>query len=146
MKITLIRMLLLSLAMSAVPVMAVNRTLAISAPAAVKPGVGVQVTVTAATDATDGEQIGFFQAEYSTDGGKTWVPVYAENVGRSATRQVDFKAGAAGFPSLVRARTAFRGGKSGDVDFAGKPIAWGESWSKWETPPAKKITIRVTNN
>src|SRR6267154_2306156 len=115
--------ILLSCAMlAAVPLFAANRTLVITAPATVRPGDSVHVTVSASTDATDGEQIGFFQPEYSTDGGKTWVPVYAEKVGRSATRAFDFPAGAEGSKALVRARMAFRGGKAGDVDFAGKPI------------------------
>lgn len=132
------------LALAAVPVFAANRTLVITAPPVVRPGESVHVTVTASTDATDGEQIGFFQPEYSTDGGKTWMPVYAEKVGPSATRAFDFPAGAEGSKALVRARMAFRGGKAGDVDFAGTPIVWGGSWGKWETPPAKNASIRVT--
>ncbi|MEJ1971458.1 MAG: hypothetical protein WDM96_02785 [Lacunisphaera sp.] len=85
-----------------------------------------------------------FQAEYSVNGGKTWVPVYAENVGTSANRALDFPAGAAGTPLLVRVRAAFRGGKAGDVDFAGKPIVWDGSWGKWGTPPARQVAIAVT--
>jgi hypothetical protein len=137
-------LLLFIVALAAVPAFAVNRTLTIKAPASALPGGALHVTVTATTDATDGEQIGFFQAEYSNDGGKTWVPVYAEKVGRSATRSVDFQAGAEGSKALVRARIAFRGGMGGDVDFAGTPINWGGSWGKWETPPAKSAAIQVT--
>ncbi len=134
----------LLLALAAVPAFAANRTLVITAPPSVRPGDSIHVTVTASTDATDGEQISFFQSEYSTDGGKSWVPVYAEKVGRSATRAFDFPAGAEGSRALVRARMAFRGGKAGDVDFAGTQIAWGGSWGKWETPPAKQASIKVT--
>lgn len=124
--------------------LAVNRTLTLTAPQTVRPGAAVHVTVAAGTDAKDGEQIGFFHSEYSTNGGKTWVPVYAEMVGATATRPVDFQAGAEGTKILVRSRIAFRGGKAGDVDFSGAPIAWGGSWGKWETPPAKHATISVT--
>lgn len=135
--------LLLSLLLSALPALAIERTLTITAPATVKPGENIHVVVAADTAATDGEQIGFFQAEYSADGGKTWVPVYAEKVGRALTRAIDFKAGAAGSQAMIRARMAFRGGKSGDVDFAGKPLDWGGTWTKWATPPAKSATIEV---
>ncbi len=123
---------------------AVTRTLTLTAPATVKPGAAVQVIVAAGTDAADGEQIGFFHSEYSTDGGKTWMPVYAEKVGRSFTQRIDFKAGAEETKALVRSHIAFRGGKAGDVDYAGSPIAWDGSWSKWEAPPAKQIMIDVT--
>jgi len=138
------RLLAVLLVLSAGSAFAANRTLTITAPPTVKPGASVHIVVTAATDAADAEQIAFFQSEYSLDGGKTWVPVYAEKVGRSATRPIDVTAGAEGSRILVRARMAFRGGKAGDVDFAGAPIAWGGSWSKWETPPAKSATISVT--
>lgn len=124
--------------------MAANRTLTITAPSTVQSGAAVQVMVAASTDAADGEQIGFFHSEYSLDGGKTWVPVYAENVGPAATRQIDFKAGAEGIKILVRSHMAFRGGKAGDVDYTGAPIAWSGSWDKWQAPPAKYLTIRVT--
>ncbi|HEY0863441.1 MAG TPA: hypothetical protein VGD97_05000 [Lacunisphaera sp.] len=124
--------------------MAATRTHTLTAPSTVKPGDMVQVLVAAGTDAADGEQIGFFHSEYSTDGGKTWVPVYAEKVGTSATRPIDFKAGAEGTRIIVRSHIAFRGGQAGDVDYAGAPIAWQESWDKWQAPPAKYLTIRVT--
>jgi hypothetical protein len=122
----------------------VTRTLTITAPASVKPGAPVKIVVAAATDATDSEQIGFFQSEYSLDGGKNWVPVYAEKVGRSATRPIDLIAGEQASKILVRARMAFRGGAAGDVDFAGKPLNWGGSWTKWESPPSKHATINVS--
>jgi hypothetical protein len=124
--------------------MAATRTLTFTAPPTVQPGAAVQVLVTASTDAADGEQIGFFHSEYSTDGGKTWVPVYAEKMGPAATRQIDFKAGAEGTRIIVRSHIAFRGGKAGDVDYNGAPIVWSGSWDKWEAPPAKYLTISVT--
>lgn len=124
--------------------MAVTRSHTITAPSTVKPGAAVQVLVAASTDAADGEQIGFFHSEYSTDGGKTWMAVYAEKVGLAATRHLDFKAGAEGTKILVRSHIAFRGGKAGDVDHTGAPIAWSESWDKWQAPPAKYLTISVT--
>jgi hypothetical protein len=142
---SLVRIFVLLLATSAIPAaFAVNRTLTITAPSSVKPGAPVKIVVAAATDATDNEQIGFFQAEYSLDSGKSWVPVYAEKVGRTATRPIDLLAGEQGSKILVRSRMAFRGGAAGDVDFAGKPLNWGGSWAKWETPPAKHATINVS--
>ncbi len=135
--------LILSFCLCALPVFAVERSLTLEAPAKVSPGANIHVVVSASTAAADGEQIGFFQAEYSSDGGKTWTPVYAEKVGRSHSRAIDFRAGAAGSTAMVRARMAYRGGKSGDVDFAGKPLDWGGTWTKWSTPPAKSVTIEV---
>jgi hypothetical protein len=129
---------------SSVSAFAVNRVLTQAGPTAVRPGAPVRVTVTASTDANDGEQIWFFHSEFSTDGGKNWTPVYAEKVGTSATRPVDFKAGAEGTTALVRSKMAFRSGKAGDVDYTGAPIAWDGSWNKWATPPAKIFTIKVT--
>lgn len=117
--------LLLPLLLSALPVFAIERTLNITAPAAVKPGEIVHVVVAAGTVAIDREQNSILQAECSSVGGKTWVPFYAEKVGRALTRAIDFKAGATGSQSMVRARMAYRGGKSGDVDFVGKPLDWG---------------------
>ena len=123
---------------------AATRTLTLTGPSMVKPGAAVQVVVAASTDAADGEQIGFFHSEYSTDGGKTWVPVYAEKVGPTATRILELKAGAEGSKIIVRSHIAFRGGKAGDVDYTGAPIAWEGSWDKWQAPPAKHLTVRVT--
>ena len=130
--------------LSAVPAFSAHRVLTIAAPTVVRPGSAVHVMVTASTDANDGEQIGFFHSEYSIDGGKTWLPVYAEKVGTAATRPVDFTAGADGTKALVRSRMAFRGGKAGYVDYTGAPLAWDGSWSKWATPPAKTVSIIVT--
>ncbi len=139
------RLLVPLLLLGAMPAFAAaNRILNLAGPTVVRPGTDVQVMVTAGTDAADGEQIGFFHAEYSIDGGRTWTPVYAENVGRTTSRPVNFKAGADGIQALVRVRLAFRGGKAGDVDYTGAPITWDGSWSKWATPPAKVHAITVT--
>lgn len=144
MSTALFRTLFLILAVVAIPAHAVNRTVTITAPAAAKPGSSVHVAIAVKTDAADAEQIGFLHAEYSVDNGRTWQSSYAEKVGRVATRALDFKVGAEGTKALVRVRIAFRGGQAGDVDYAGAPIAWGGSWDKWETPPAKSATINVT--
>ena len=147
MKIRPLFLLLTALTLGAVSAFAATpkRVLTLTGPTAVRPGGDIQVMVTASTDATDGEEIAFHQAEYSRDGGKTWTPVYAEKVGRSASRPIDFKAGADGTQALVRARIAFRGGKAGDVDFSGAPIVWSGSWDGWASPPAKVISITVTS-
>lgn len=141
--IPFVKILALAIAMTAIPAFAVNRTVTIKAPATALPGSSVHVSITATTDATDAEQIGFFHAEYSTDNGVTWQSRYAEKVGRTATRAIDFKAGPAGVTALVRVRVAFRGGKAGDVDYAGAPIKWDSSWGKWESPPTKLAAIAV---
>lgn len=65
-------------------------------------------------------------------------------MGPAATRTVDFTAGAEGTKILVRSHIAFRGGKAGDVDYTGAPIAWDGSWDKWQAPPAKYLKISVT--
>lgn len=135
---------LLLFVLGVVPAFAVNRVLTMTAPTVVRPGAPIHVMVTASTDANDGEGIGFFHSEYSTDGGRTWHPVYAEKVGSSATRPVDFTAGADGTTALVRSRMAFRGGKAGDVDYTGRAIAWDATWGQWATPQAKVVAISVT--
>ena len=140
---SLVRALVLSAVLTAIPAFAVNRTVVITAPQSVKPGADVHVTIAVSTDAADAEQIGFLHAEYSADNGKTWQSSYAEKVGRVSTRVIDFKAGAHGIDAQVRVRIAYRGGKAGDVDYTGAPIQWGDTWGKWATPPAKFATIRV---
>jgi hypothetical protein len=144
MKPSILRSLGLVLILAAVPAFAAQRTLTITAPDKAGPNSPVHFEVAASTDATDAEQIAFFQPEYSNDGGKTWIPAYGEKLGKSAKRGLDFQSGAEGSKAMVRLRVAFRGGKAGDVDFSGKPIAWGGSWGKWETPPAKTVTIPIT--
>ncbi len=135
--------LLLSLGLAVSSAYAANRTVAITAPATAAPGAALQVIVSAATDAGDAEQIGFFHAEYSNDGGVTWNPHYLVTAGPKSTQKLEFKAGPAGSKSLVRVRIAFRGGKAGDVDYTGKPIDWDKTWNKWATPPAKSVVIEV---
>ncbi len=123
---------------------AVTRSLELNVPAAIKAGTDVNAVVAAATNAEDAEQIAFLHVEFSLDGGKTWAPVYAENLGRKTSRTVNIPAGKEGSKVLVRARAAFRGGKAGDVDYLGKPIQWDGTWGTWATPPAKAATVHVT--
>jgi hypothetical protein len=107
-------------------------------------GSPVTIAVSASTDAGGSEQIGFFHAQYSTDGGATWTAFcFQESAGPRATRAVTFVAGPAGTKAMVRVRIAFRGGVAGDVDYLGKPIVWKESWDKWVEPPAKSAVIRI---
>jgi hypothetical protein len=113
-----------------------NRTVEINTPATAVAGSGFAVVITASTTADDGEQVGFLQAEYSADGGKTWTGMcYDTAAGSSATRTNQVQAGAAGTNVQIRVRVAFRGPK-GDVDLKGKPIDWNGSWEKWQSPPA----------
>ncbi len=101
------------------------------------------VVINASTTADDGEQIGFLQAEYSSDGGKTWTGIcYDTSAGTVATRTNEVQAGAAGTKVMVRVRVAFRGPK-GDVDRIGKPIEWNGSWEKWLSPPAVSASTSV---
>ncbi len=111
---------------------AVNRTITINAPATVYAGQSLTIPTSASTDATDSEQIGFYHAEYSTDGGNSWTGYsYDVNVGKSATRNAYITAGNAGSHIQVRVKIAFRGGSAGDVDYTGYPIDWGGTWSSW---------------
>lgn len=136
---------LLSLtAVAAIPTQAANRVLFISAPPEVEPGGTVTVSISATTDAGDGEEIGFLHAEYSIDAGKTWLPiVYAQKAGGVADKQIVFLAGANGVKTLIRARAAFRGGRAGDVDRLGNAIDWNGSWENWRAPCAKFAIIYV---
>lgn len=135
--------LLLLVFAAASPALAANRTVTIIAPASAPPAADVRVVVTALTDAQDAERIGFLHAEYSTDDGRTWKPVYAERLDRSVSRAIDLRTSPEGARTQIRVRVAFRGGRAGDVDYTGAPIAWGESWARWETPPARTATIEV---
>lgn len=128
----------------ALPGLGVERVVRIDAPASAAAGSKVTVSVLARTDAGSGEQIGFFHAEYSTDGGKTWTGFcYEEAAGVTATRLATFRVGGAGSKALMRVRIAFRGGLAGDVDFNGAALKWKDSWEKWQGPPAKFATINV---
>ena len=126
------------------PAGAANRVVTISAPPSVVAGTKVEVPVFAATDAGEGEQIGFFHGEYSVDDGRTWIGFcYEDHLGASATRHARFTAGNAGSKVIVRVRIAFREGPAGDVDFNGAALKWQDSWKGWEAPPAKYATITV---
>jgi|GEM_PF-754709 len=123
---------------------AVNRAISIQAPTEAAAGSTVSITVNASTDASDGEQIGFFHAEYSIDEGLTWTQFCsAEKSGAELSRKVSFAANARGGKAIVRVRGAFRGGVAGDVDYRGASIQWSDSWQKWRWPPAKYAVIRV---
>lgn len=134
----------LALAASGSSAYGVTRNIIISAPASVAAGSKVNVTVGASTDAGGGEHVGFLHADYSVDGGATWTAIsYATKAGAKVSFKATITAGAGGSKVLVRIRVAYRGGKDGDVDYAGKPIAWSGSWDKWQEPPAKTATIAV---
>lgn len=134
----------MSLAVAVIPALAVERVVRIDAPATAPAGSKVTASVLARTDAGNGEQIGFFHAEYSVDGGKTWTGFcYEEKARHTATRVVTFTVGAAGSKALVRGRIAFRGGLAGDVDFNGAAIKWKDTWESWDSPPAKSSMILV---
>jgi len=140
----LTRLLAVLLTFSAGPAFAAKRMVTIDAPARAVAGSKVMITVTANTDASDGEKIGFFHAEYSVDGGQKWTGFcYDEKLGPNAVRTVSFPVGAKGAQAKIRVLVAFRGGKAGDVDFNGAPIKWDASWKKWESPPARLATIDV---
>ncbi|MBI2814971.1 MAG: hypothetical protein HYX71_11875 [Opitutae bacterium] len=139
-----LRLLSIILTATAVSAHAVNRNITIAAPVEVSAGGSVTVAISAGTDAGDGEEVGFFHAEYSTDGGKTWAPiVFARNSGSAVGKEIVFLAGAKGVKSLIRVRAAFRGGKAGDVDLLGKPIEWNGSWENWRAPCTKYAVIYV---
>lgn len=138
------RLLAVLLMFSAVPAFAAKRTVVFDAPPRAAAGTKVVVTITANTDAADGEQIGFFHAQYSVDGGQKWIGFcFDEKLGPQAVRSVTIPVGAKGTQAKVRVLVAFRGGKSGDVDLNGAPIKWDGSWKKWESPPARVATIDV---
>lgn len=123
---------------------AVNRVFQLTVPAAAAPGAKVDVRLWLHTDAGEGEAIAFLQAEYSTDGGKTWTSAWAEqDLGTTADRGFSFTAGAAGTQCKVRARVAYRGGVAGAVDCEGAAIRWFDTWKNWREPPAKSAVVNV---
>lgn len=135
---------MLSVVVTGLPAYAVTRDITISAPATVIAGSKVTITVGASTDAGSGEKIGFFHADYSTDGGLTWTAIsYAANAGSKTNRTATFTVKGADSKAMIRVRVAYRGGKAGDVDYTGKPIVWEGSWGKWQDPPAKIASITV---
>jgi hypothetical protein len=123
---------------------AVERTLQIEAPASVVAGQAITIVIRASTDAGQGEQVGFLQAEMSVDGGKSWTAIcYLQKSGPSVTQPASLNAGPAGTTVLVRARAAFRDGLAGDVDYTGAALRWHASWNEWRTPPARHASIAV---
>ncbi len=131
-------------ALLTIPVFAADRDLTISAPSQAQPGASVEVVITVKTTDIADEGVKFLQAEFSVDGGETWAAIcYDSDLGSAATRSVTIEVGPAATQTIIRARSAFRGGADGDVDFAGKPIAWEKSWSQWKSPPARIATIDV---
>lgn len=124
---------------------AVERVLRIEAPASVAAGQELVVTISASTDAGQGEQVGFLQAEASVDGGKTWTAIcYLQKSGAQAEQRASLKPGAAGTTVKLRVRAAYRDGLAGDVDFNGAAIMWKGSWNEWKSPPTKLASIAVT--
>lgn len=123
---------------------AVERVVAIEAPATVTAGAAVNVVLVASTDAGQGERIGLFQADYSLDGGRTWTGLcYLDNVGPATRQERTLTAGAAGSSLRVRLRVAFRDGLAGDVDYSGAAIRWNAGWARWSEPPAKSVGVAV---
>lgn len=123
---------------------AVERTLKIEAPVAIRAGQEIKVTISAGSDAGKGEKVGFLQAEVSTDGGKTWTAIcYLQNCGPQVEQPASVKSGAAGTSVMLRARAAFREGLAGDVDYTGAAIQWEESWKNWAEPPATHRNVAV---
>lgn len=123
---------------------AVERTVTIEAPQSAIAGAPVTVALAAGTDAGQGERIGMFQADLSTDGGRTWAGFcYMDNIGPTTRQERTITAGAAGSAIKVRLRVAFRDGLAGDVDYRGAAIRWHAEWAKWQSPPAKTVTIPV---
>lgn len=128
----------------AVPALAAEREVTLSAPPTVAAGTEVSVAISVATHVGGGEQIGFVHSEYSTDGGKTWSSFcYEQNKGTEMVREAPIHAGAAGSRIIVRLRVAFRDGAAGDVDFTGAAIQWADSWQNWAEPPAKSVKVSV---
>ncbi len=124
---------------------AVERTLLIEAPTSVAAGGELMVTISASTDAGQGEQVGFLQAESSMDGGKTWTAIfYLQKSGPKVVQHTSLKPGPVGTTVKLRVRAAFRDGLAGDVDFNGAALRWDGSWKAWQTPPAKQASITVT--
>ena len=126
------------------PALAVVRDLHIVAPVATVTGRDLVVTFVASTDAGQGEHVGFLHAEYSNDGGKTWVALcYLDNIGTAIKRGCTVKVGSAGTTLQVRVRAAFRGGLAGDVDYTGAAVRWKDTWENWGQPPTRVATVIV---
>jgi hypothetical protein len=133
-------MLLVTVASSAT----VERTLRIEAPEAVTSGRDFAVTISASTDAGQGEQVGFLQAEYSLDQGRTWTAIcYLDKAGARVVQPASLKPGPAGSVVLLRVRAAYRDGLAGDVDHTGAAIRWHEQWAHWVEPAALHAQVAV---
>ena len=123
---------------------AVVRELTIETPASVRAGEDLQVRIAAVTNAGNGEQVGFLQADSSIDGGKTWVALcYLQNTGPKIAQEVTLSTKPGTSAVQVRTRVAFRDGLAGDVDFNGAAIRWQGTWNAWESPPAKWVSVKV---
>jgi hypothetical protein len=132
------------LLLALIPAAAVERTLRLEAPATVVAGQTAEVLISASTDAGQGEQVGFLQAEMSVDDGRTWTAIcYLQKSGPSITQPASLTPGPAGTTVKVRVRAAFRDGLAGDVDYTGAALRWHASWNDWKTPPAKHASIAV---
>jgi hypothetical protein len=126
------------------PAHAVERSLLIVAPATVAAQTVFTVTVTAGTDAGQGEHVGLLQVDCSTDQGRTWKPMcYLDKLGPQVRQSITLQAGPEGGDVRVRARAAFRDGLAGDVDYAGAALRWHAGWAQWSEPPAKTAVILV---
>jgi hypothetical protein len=124
--------------------LAVERSVAIEAPPTTKAGEACRIVLIASTTAGQGEQVGLFQADFSTDGGRTWAGLcYLDKLGPETRQERDITAGPAGSEIRVRLRVAFRDGLAGDVDYRGAAIRWHAGWEKWQEPPAKSVAIPV---
>jgi hypothetical protein len=133
-----------ALVLLAGPGRAVERLVAVEAPPSVRAGAAVTVVLAASTDAGGGERIGLFQADFSTDGGRTWAGLcYLENIGVTTRQERVITAGPAGSVIRVRLRVAFRDGLAGDVDYRGAAIRWHGPWAEWQEPPARSATVAV---
>lgn len=123
---------------------AVERILRIDAPKSVVAGHDFAITLFASTDAGQDEQVGFLQAEYSIDQGKTWTAIcYLENAGPQVVQPANLKPASAGSKVLLRVRAAFRDGLAGDVDQYGAAIRWHEWWASWAEPGALHASVTV---
>lgn len=121
-----------------------ERILAIEAPESIRVGEACLVVLAASTTIGQGEQVGILQADYSTDGGRTWEGLcYLDKLGPETRQERHITAGAAGTEILVRVRVAFRDGLAGDVDYRGAAIRWHAGWARWQEPPARSVAIPV---
>lgn len=124
---------------------AVERALLIEAPVSVAAGQELPVRIFASTDAGQGEQVGFLQAESSIDEGKTWTAIcYLQKSGAQVEQRTSLQPGPVGTTVKLRVRVAYRDGLAGDVDYNGAAIVWKGSWQDWKSPPAKHASIAVT--